>query len=77
MQDVLTSPAYAEAAKRIAAEIGRAGGVARAADIVEAVLQTGQPVLRDEAGLLWGADSSIRSAYASAPQERRSAGRGV
>jgi zeaxanthin glucosyltransferase len=76
MQDVLATPACAEASKRIAAEIGRAGGVARAADIVEAVLQTGQPVLRDEAGLLWGADS-ICSSYASAPQERRSAGRRV
>jgi zeaxanthin glucosyltransferase len=77
MQDVLTTPAYAEAAKRIAAEISRAGGVARAADIVETVLQTGHPVLRDEADLLWGADYSIRSSDASAPQERRSAGRRV
>jgi zeaxanthin glucosyltransferase len=77
MQEVLATPAYAEAAKRIAAEIAGASGVARAADIVEAVLQTGQPVLRDEAGLLWDTDSSVRSSYASAPQERRSVGRRV
>lgn len=49
---VLDDPAYAAAAGRLRAEIGRAGGVRVAADIVETVVRTGRPVTRaDAAGL--------------------------
>ena len=40
-------PSFRRAAERLAAEIADAGGTRRAADIVEAVLATGQPVTRD------------------------------
>jgi zeaxanthin glucosyltransferase len=42
---VLTEDAYKQNAARLQAAIHRAGGVSRAADIVEQVAQTGQPVL--------------------------------
>lgn len=46
MRSVLTTPSYARRATEMAAEIGEAGGVARAADIVERVLRSGRPVTR-------------------------------
>lgn len=49
VRHVLDNPTYASAASRLAAEIAGAGGVRRAADIVEAVLTTGRSVLRSEA----------------------------
>jgi zeaxanthin glucosyltransferase len=49
IETVLDNESYAAAAARLAGEIARAGGVRRAADIVEAVLSTGRPVLREEA----------------------------
>jgi zeaxanthin glucosyltransferase len=42
---VLTEDSYKQNAVRIQAAIRRVGGVSRAADIVEQVAQTGQPVL--------------------------------
>jgi zeaxanthin glucosyltransferase len=45
IEKVLTEDAYKQNAARLQAAIGRAGGVSRAADIVEQVAQTGQPVL--------------------------------
>jgi zeaxanthin glucosyltransferase len=47
MRDVLSTPSHALAAARLAGEVAAAGGVARAADIIETVLLTGRPVLRD------------------------------
>ena len=46
IRNVLKNPCYRKAAISLGEEIERAGGVYRAADIVEAVLSTGQPVLR-------------------------------
>lgn len=43
---VLSDPAYARRAAAIGAEIAEAGGVTRAADIVERVVRTGRPVTR-------------------------------
>jgi zeaxanthin glucosyltransferase len=48
MRDTLATPSHAAAAARLAREIAAAGGVARAADIVETVLRTARPVLRDD-----------------------------
>jgi zeaxanthin glucosyltransferase len=45
VQRVLTEQSYKQNAVRLQAAIRRAGGVSRAADIVEQVAQTGQPVL--------------------------------
>ncbi len=45
IEKVLTEDAYKQNATRLQAAIRRAGGVSRAADIVEQVAQTGQPVL--------------------------------
>jgi zeaxanthin glucosyltransferase len=45
MQQLLETPSFAEAARRLADEIAAAGGVARAANLVEIVLRTGRPVL--------------------------------
>jgi zeaxanthin glucosyltransferase len=45
VQRVLTEDTYKQNAVRLQAAIHRAGGVSRAADIVEQVAQTGQPVL--------------------------------
>jgi zeaxanthin glucosyltransferase len=42
---VLTEDTYKQNAVRLQTAIHRAGGVSRAADIVEQVAQTGQPVL--------------------------------
>jgi zeaxanthin glucosyltransferase len=42
---VLTQDSYKQNAVKLQAAIRRAGGVSRAADIVEQVAQTGQPVL--------------------------------
>ena len=50
---VLAAPGYRAAAGRLAAEIASAGGVGRAADIVETVLRTGRPVTRSEVAA-WG-----------------------
>lgn len=47
--EVAGNPAYAERAATIRDEIARAGGVVRAADIVEHVARTGRPCLNDEA----------------------------
>jgi zeaxanthin glucosyltransferase len=54
LREVLGTPSYAVAAGRLADEVAAAGGVVRAADIVETVLLTGRPVPRDgvEAGEL-------------------------
>lgn len=49
MTTVRTQPRFKEAAKRLAAEIAAAGGTARAATIIETVLRTGRPVLREAA----------------------------
>ena len=57
MRDVLTTPRYHASAGRLAAEVAVAGGVSRAADIVEAVLRTGKPVHRGEVGSLQNAAS--------------------
>ncbi|MBV9076045.1 MAG: hypothetical protein JO048_00990, partial [Methylobacteriaceae bacterium] len=46
MRHALQDPSYRAAAGRLRAEIAGAGGVRRAADIVEAVLQTARPVTR-------------------------------
>ena len=43
MRDVANRPSYRAAAHRLAGAIGEAGGVARAAGIVEAVLRAGRP----------------------------------
>jgi zeaxanthin glucosyltransferase len=48
IRTVIEDPAYARAAARLGAEIRAAGGVSRAANIVEKVVATGRPVLRDE-----------------------------
>lgn len=45
VKQVLTEESYKQNAVRLKAAIRRAGGVSRAADIVEQVAQTGQPVL--------------------------------
>jgi zeaxanthin glucosyltransferase len=45
IEKVLTEDSYKQNAARLQAAIRRAGGVSRAADIVERVAQTGQPVL--------------------------------
>jgi zeaxanthin glucosyltransferase len=45
---VLTEDSYKQNAVRLQAAIRRAGGVSRAADIVEQVAQTGQPVLAQQ-----------------------------
>jgi zeaxanthin glucosyltransferase len=45
VKQVLTEDSYKQNAVRLQAAIHRAGGVSRAADIVEQVAQTGQPVL--------------------------------
>jgi zeaxanthin glucosyltransferase len=45
VKQVLTEDTYKQNAVRLQAAIRRAGGVSRAADIVEQVAQTGQPVL--------------------------------
>jgi zeaxanthin glucosyltransferase len=45
VKQVLTEESYKQNAVRLQAAIRRAGGVSRAADIVEQVAQTGQPVL--------------------------------
>jgi zeaxanthin glucosyltransferase len=42
---VLTEPSFAANAARLKDAIARAGGVSKAADVVERLLQTGQPVL--------------------------------
>ena len=48
VRTILSEPRFSQAAGRIATEIAAAGGVARAADIIETVLLTGRPVLRDD-----------------------------
>ncbi|MFC0666711.1 glycosyltransferase [Azotobacter chroococcum] len=45
LRRLLDEPAFAEHATRIGAEARQAGGAERAADIVEAVLKSGRPVL--------------------------------
>lgn len=45
VKQVLTEDTYKHNALRLQAAIRDAGGVSRAADIVERVVQTGQPVL--------------------------------
>ncbi|WP_039803282.1 nucleotide disphospho-sugar-binding domain-containing protein [Azotobacter chroococcum] len=45
LRRLLDEPAFAEHAPRIGAEARQAGGAERAADIVEAVLKSGRPVL--------------------------------
>ena len=45
IRDVCETDSYARAARKIQGDIGAAGGVTRAADIVEEVLRTGKPVL--------------------------------
>jgi zeaxanthin glucosyltransferase len=45
VKQVLTEESYKQSAVRLQAAIRRAGGVSRAADIVEQVAQTDQPVL--------------------------------
>ena len=45
MKRVLSEDSYKQNAVGLRAAIGRAGEVSRAADIVEQVAQTGQPVL--------------------------------
>jgi zeaxanthin glucosyltransferase len=45
VKQVLTEDTYKQNAVRLQAAIRRAGGVGRAADIVEQVAQTGKPVL--------------------------------
>ena len=45
IREVIDNPSYADAAASVGAEIRAAGGVARAADIVEQVARTGQPCL--------------------------------
>jgi zeaxanthin glucosyltransferase len=45
VKQVLTEDSYKQSAVRLQTAIRRAGGVSRAADIVERVAQTGQPVL--------------------------------
>lgn len=47
MHNVLGASSYAAVAARLGTEIARAGGVRQAADIVESVLRTGRPVMRD------------------------------
>ncbi len=49
MRDVAEAPRYRAAARRLAGEIAAAGGVQRAADIVEGVLRAGRPVVRPDA----------------------------
>lgn len=49
IQKVLTENSYRQNALRLQAAIQQAGGVKRAADIVEQVVATGQPVLRQPA----------------------------
>jgi zeaxanthin glucosyltransferase len=44
IREVLENPSYSAAAGRLRAEIAKAGGVKRAADIVERVAATGRPV---------------------------------
>ena len=44
---VLAEPAFAANAARLADAIARAGGVSKAADVVERLLQTGRPVLAE------------------------------
>jgi len=44
IQRVLTEPSYAQNAARLQASILQSGGVVRAADIVEQVIETGKPV---------------------------------
>jgi UDP:flavonoid glycosyltransferase YjiC (YdhE family) len=44
---VLTQESYRQQAMRLQAEIRKIDGVRRAADIVERVLSTGKPVLRE------------------------------
>jgi len=48
IQRVLTQESYKQNALRLQEAIRRAGGVSRAADIVEQVVSTGKPVLADE-----------------------------
>jgi UDP:flavonoid glycosyltransferase YjiC (YdhE family) len=45
IQQVLTEDSYKNNASRLQDAIARAGGVRRAADIVEQVISTGKPVL--------------------------------
>jgi zeaxanthin glucosyltransferase len=45
VQRVLTEDSFKQNAVKLQAAIHRAGGVSRAADIVERLAQTGQPVL--------------------------------
>ncbi len=45
---VLSEPSFAANAARLREAIARAGGVERAADVVEKVLRTGRPVLAEE-----------------------------
>ena len=44
---VLAEPSFTANAARLQAAIARAGGVSKAADVVERLLQTGQPVLAE------------------------------
>ena len=44
IQQILNSESYYTSARRIAQDIQTAGGVERAADIIEEVIQTGKPV---------------------------------
>lgn len=46
IRQVLSNPRYRHNATKIQHEIWRAGGVTRAADIIEQAIRTGQPVLR-------------------------------
>ncbi len=48
IETVLTNPSYRENALRLQASIQQAGGVNKAADIVERAIASGQPVLTDE-----------------------------
>jgi zeaxanthin glucosyltransferase len=50
IQKVLTDKSYQQNADRLQAAIQAAGGVPRAADIVEEVVATGQPVMRTSLG---------------------------
>lgn len=48
IQQVLTEKSYREKASRLQEAIRQAGGVSRAADIVEQVISTGEPVYNDQ-----------------------------
>jgi MGT family glycosyltransferase len=48
IQRVISQPSYRQNAERLKDSLRRAGGVVKAADIVEEVIKTGKPVLREQ-----------------------------